>query len=59
MTVKELADILASAPPETLIGAEDQDGTTCEIQFAGLTNSKKRQYFLIRANGGFPLDDVD
>lgn len=57
MTVGDLRGLLEDVDGDLLVGTEDQDGVTCEIQFAGVVSDDKGrgQYFFIRANGGFPL----
>jgi hypothetical protein len=55
MTVNDLRRALVGLPGTLLIGAEDQDGTLCEVQIAQVLSCSAGQYFLLRANGGFPL----
>lgn len=58
MTVKELIAALTDCPEDMLIGAQDQNDETCEVQFAGVISDQMgRQYFMIRANGGYTLFD--
>lgn len=57
MTIAELRAITADVDGEMLIGVPDQDDTICEVQTATVVSSAEGygQYFLIRANGGYPL----
>jgi hypothetical protein len=55
MTVAELRAALAGLDGDMLVGVPDQDDTVCEVQFAGVTSNPDGFYFLLRANGGYPL----
>lgn len=57
MTVGELKKRIGDLPDEMLVGAEDSNGVTCEIQFAGVVSDDWSgiQHLLIRANGGYRL----
>ena len=57
MTVDQLRAALESAPGHLVVGAPDQDGEICQIQFAGVISDDflGMPYFLVRPNGGFPV----
>jgi hypothetical protein len=57
MTVAELRKALEGLPDFLLIGTCDQDDVTCEVQVAQEVSDagSGKSFFLIRANGGFPL----
>jgi hypothetical protein len=58
MTIGELEALLHACDDKSaLVGACDDDDALCEVQIAALMSHHEtgEQYFLIRANGGYPL----
>ena len=62
MTVAELRQALEGLPDDMVVGVDDADDVTCEVQFAKVIYDNREDgtgtglpYFYIRTQGGVPL----